>query len=119
MNRKMELLCIYFIVVAIFALFYILVLEKTKEAFENAIQYETDKINTKDYLFPTKDLQKICQAKGLAPAYGPSDCYENGEFKPYQNCECEDPKTGLCKTCYPKIERDEKSASVIYQANKF
>ena len=115
----MELFCMYLVIVAILAIIYIFVLEKTKEQFQNSFQFETQTINTKDYLFPTKDLQKICQEKGLAPAYGPSDCYENGEFKPYQNCECEDPKTGLCKTCYPKIERDEKSASVIYQDNKF
>jgi hypothetical protein len=115
----MELFCIYLVIVAILAVIYIFVLEKTKEGFKNTFQFESQTINTNDYLFPTKDLQSICQKEGLAPAYGPSDCVKNGEFVPYANCKCKDPKTGICKICYPEIKRDEKSASIIYQANKF
>ncbi len=72
-----------------------------------------------NYLFPVKGLQKICEEKGLAPAYGPQSCFKDGKYDPYSNCECLDKKTGECKSCYPNIKRDERSSSVVYDAKKF
>ncbi len=131
-----ELFCIYLVILAIIFLFYYFILKKTKESFENIMKndkndknenkekppqntYDTKTINTNDYLFPTRDLQKICGEKGLAPSYGPKSCYKDGQFDPYSNCECQDKTTGECKSCYPKIKEDERSSSVIFQQAKF
>jgi len=132
-----ELFCIYLIILAIIFLFYYFILKKTKESFQNIVQnennnkenksshnpsqntYDTKTINTNDYLYPTRDLQKICGEKGLAPSYGPKSCYKDGQYDAYSNCECQDKTTGECKSCYPKIKEDERSSSVIYQQAKF
>ncbi len=113
----------------VLGIIYYLVLKKTRENFENdtkpetavqkPFQFETKTINTNDYLFPTKDLQKICNDKGLAPAYGPKGCFKKGDYDPYANCECQNKETGNCETCYSDINPDKKSASVIYNATKF
>jgi hypothetical protein len=126
-----ELFCIYLVIISIIFLIYYFILKKTKESFENAVnqnnnshkpsqnKYDTKTINTNDYLYPTRDLQKICGEKGLAPSYGPKSCYKDGQFDAYSNCECQDKTTGECKSCYPKIKEDERSSSVIFQQAKF
>ncbi len=132
----MKLFLIYLCIVVFLAIIYYFVLKQTKENFENDVknenenkndetpiqkpfQFETKTINTNDYLFPTKDLQKICNDKGFAPSYGPKGCFKNGDYDPYANCECENKETGNCETCYSDINPDKKSASVIYNATKF
>ena len=106
--QKMNLFCIYLLIVLILVLIYHFVFRQVKENFKNSV-----------YLYPTRDLQKICAEKGQLPAYGPQSCWKDGKYDPYANCECVDKNTGECKSCYPNIQNDERTSSVIYDATKF
>jgi len=60
-------------------------------------------INEK-YLYPVRD--EHCEIQGLDKAYGPTMCIlENGTFDLHSNCRCVDPNTGICKECYPDVEK--------------
>lgn len=104
----MNLFLLYLVIVAVLFGTYYYLFMKIKESFQNTM-----------YLYPTKKLQKICEDKKLNPAYGPKSCFLDGKYDPYANCECQDKETGECKSCYPNIEKDERTSSVIYNASKF
>ena len=108
--------------IIVFILFFILFLSINKyheyfsmENFEDLSGIDPNK----PYLFPTKGLQKLCQSQGYEPAYGPQSCFKDGQFDPYANCQCVDKQTGFSTVCYPNIEKDERTSSIIYNANKF
>ncbi len=109
-----------FILISLIIIFFFVYFYSISKYHEKFTVYETfeDK-KDKPYLFPTRDLQKICKEKGLEPAYGPKSCFKDGQYDPYANCECVDKETGDCKTCYSNIKEDERTSSVIYNATKF
>ncbi len=87
--------------------------------FENFENFKERPMYKPDYLFPTKNLTKICAEKGLKPAFGPTSCFKDGKYDPYANCQCLDKQTGECKVCYPDIKKDETSSSVIYKGDSY
>ncbi len=109
------------------ALFLILALylygiNKYYEKFQNFENFENFKMRPMyqpDYLYPTKNLSKICSEKGLKPAFGPTSCFKDGQYDPYANCQCLDKNTGECKICYKDITRDKTSSSVIYKGDSY
>lgn len=103
-----------FVIISLIVIFFFIYFYSISKYYEH---FEDNK--NKPYLYPTRDLQKICQEKGLEPAYGPKSCFKDGQYDPYANCECVDKKTGDCKTCYSNIKEDERTSSVIYNATKF
>ncbi len=95
------------------------IIDKTDEHFANS-SFKILPMYTPEYLFPTKDLQKECNSsQGLEPAYGPTSCFENGQYIPTANCKCRDKNTGDCKICYPKIKKDDTSSSTIYKGDTY
>jgi hypothetical protein len=84
----------------------------------NTYSYTNEEINEEEgskYLYPTKGLQPECSKLGLYPSYMPKICALNGKMNSYANCKCED-KRGICKICYPTIERNKSGAQVIYDS---
>lgn len=84
-------------------------------------RFELNKYKKHDYsyLYPTRDLQKECSENNLKSAYMPKICAIDGEIEEDANCKCEDPQTGECKLCYPKIPRNiqEREERIVYNAN--
>jgi hypothetical protein len=75
------------------------------------------KSENKNYLYPVTKLGSICAKNNLQPSFMPKSCYVNGVLDSYANCMCED-INGNCKVCYPKIVKNSKNSSVVYNANK-
>jgi hypothetical protein len=99
---------VYIILVAIIIFLLILIYHKKKDI-ENFTSND-------DYLFPTRDLQEICKKEyNLYPAYGATQCMENGKPNPYANCKCAD-KFGECKVCYPTQKKYESGSNVVYDS---
>lgn len=115
-KKYLLILTIIFIIII---LFYFYGINKYHENFSN-VPFKVLPMYTPEYLFPTKDLQKECSTEqGLEPAYGPTSCFENGQYIPTANCKCRDKNTGDCKLCYPKIKRDDTSSSTIYKGDTY
>jgi hypothetical protein len=83
--------------------------------------FELNKYKKHDYsyLYPTRDLEAECAQKNLQAAYMPKICVVDGELEEDANCQCQDPQTGECKLCYPKIPRNiqEREERIVYNAN--
>jgi len=47
----------------------------------------------------------------------PKICYVDGKMNSYANCKCEDDR-GICKICYPTIERNKSESKVIFDSTK-
>jgi hypothetical protein len=63
-----------------------------------------------------RDLQEKCKKEyNLYPAYGATQCMENGKPNPYANCKCAD-EFGECKVCYPTEKKYESGSNVVYDA---
>lgn len=95
---------------------YLYGVSKYHENFQN---FKMRPMYTPDYLYPTKNLSKICSDQGLKPAFGPTSCFKDGKYDPYANCQCLDKNTGECKVCYKDIKRDKTSSSVIYPGDSY
>jgi hypothetical protein len=100
-------------------LFLGLYLYGIQQFYENFENFKIRPMYKPDYLFPTKNLTKICAEKGLKPAFGPTSCFKDGQYDPYANCQCLDKQTGECKLCYPDIKKDKTSSSVIYPGDSY
>mgnify|MGYP000005705589 CR=1 FL=1 len=103
---------IYIVLVLMIIILLFLIYHKKKD-----IENFTSNNDSSDYLFPTRDLQEICKKEyNLFPAYGATQCMENGKPNPYANCKCED-ESGNCKICYEEIKKDSKNANTVYDAS--
>ena len=101
---------IYIVLVLIIIILLVLIYHKKKD-----IENFTSKDDS-NYLYPTRDLQEICKKEyNLYPAYGATQCMENGNPNPYANCKCTD-KFGTCKVCYPTEKKYESGANVVYDS---
>ena len=104
---------IYIVLVLVIIILLVLIYHKKKDI-ENFTS-NNDK-DDKDYLYPTRDLQEICKKEyNLFPAYGATQCMENGKPNPYANCKCAD-EFGECKVCYPTEKKYESGSNVVYDA---
>ena len=102
---------IYIVLVLVIIILLFLIYHKKKD-----IENFTSKNDSSDYLFPTRDLQAICKKEyNLFPAYGGTQCMENGKPNPYANCKCAD-KFGTCQVCYPTQKKYESGSNVVYDA---
>ena len=102
---------IYIVLVLMIIILLVLIYHKKKD-----IENFTSKDDSKDYLYPTRDLQAICKKEyNLFPAYGATQCMENGKPNPYANCKCAD-KFGTCQVCYPTQKKYESGSNVVYDA---
>jgi hypothetical protein len=83
--------------------------------------FELNKYKKHDYsyLYPTRDLEKECAQQNLQSAFMPKICVIDGEMEEDSNCKCQDPNTGECKVCYPRIPRNiqEREERIVYNAN--
>jgi hypothetical protein len=102
---------IYIFLVLIIIILLVLIYHKKKD-----IENFTSSNDSSNYLFPTRDLQGICEEEyNLYPAYGATQCMENGKPNPYANCKCAD-EFGTCKVCYPTQKKYESGSNVVYDA---
>lgn len=69
-----------------------------------------------DNLWPSRDT--YCENRGMKKSYMPQKCIildKCGRIKywdRYRNCRCVDKKTGLCLSCYPRVNPALNSVSV-------
>lgn len=61
-----------------------------------------------DNLWPSRD--SYCENRGMKKSYMPQKCIildKCGRIKfwdRYRNCRCVDKRTGLCLSCYPRVD---------------
>ena len=73
----------------------------------NNVSMKKESFGFYDNLWPSRDT--YCEERGLNKSYMPQKCIildECGRIKywdRYRNCRCVDRRTGLCKTCYPRL----------------
>ncbi len=127
------ILCIIFILIGLFIIFYLYKHSEIKTAkniqkeyYNNSNPFE--KLPTpnqlssqipdgEDYLYPVYSLNDFCETRGLIPSHVNKLCLmDDNNYKPLSNCKCED-ANGYCKICYPETNIDRKGRSIIYNAN--
>lgn len=114
-KNKLFINSLLLLLLLIFIFFYLYGINMFYENFENFENFKFRPMYQPNYLYPTKNLQKICAEKGLKPAFPPTSCFKDGQYDPYANCQCLDKNTGECKLCYKDIKKDKTSSSVIYK----